>query len=317
MPCRSLGDMTALTRLWPLPLLVVLLAGCGGSETTSDAQAAELAGRIVFDNGDQQLYTINPDGSDRVQIGFGHDLAHWSRDGSRIAMSAETDDNRVTTALVNRDGSGLAVQAIPDPTLSLVCWAWAPANARIACETWDDTRKARPAGIFSVSTSGWDELSRVTRNPFGGHDIPGSYSPDGTRLAFAREDPGREKVAMYVTRRGGGKPKRVSPWQRDISTPDWSPNGRWLIYDNTRGSLMLVRPSGARRHRLRLALDRFAPAFQPAWSPDGRHIVFAMFTPRRNRPDLEGIYTASANGENVRPVATTTKGFFNNPDWGP
>lgn len=298
-------------------VLGALVLGCGGDDPASSSArkaATKLDGRIVFDDGDGPVYTINPDGTDRVQIGFGHDVAHWSHDGRRIAMSAETPDERVTTALVNPDGTGLTTQTIPDPTLSLVCWAWTPDDARLACEAWDDSRKDRRAGIFRVRKAGWDGLTRLTANPYGGHDIPGAYSPSGRRIAFAREDPTRQKVAMFVT--GHGAVRRVSPWQSELSTPDWSPNGRRLIYDDGNGSLIVVRPDGARRREVRLALDAPGRAFQPAWSPDGRRIVFVLITPRRGKDDLEGIYTAKANGRDVRAVATTTTGFFNNPDWG-
>jgi Tol biopolymer transport system component len=55
-------------------------------------------------------------------------------------------------------------------------------------------------------------------------------------------------------------------------------------------------------------------AFPPAWSPDGTRTVFVLVTQRPGNDDLEGTYTAKANGPDVRAVATTTTGCFNNPD---
>ena len=85
--------MTNSMRILMLPVLAALGLGCGGDDparSSAAKTATQLDGRIVFDDGDGPLYTVNPDGSGRVEIGYGHVVAHWSHDGRRIAMSAET-----------------------------------------------------------------------------------------------------------------------------------------------------------------------------------------------------------------------------------
>jgi hypothetical protein len=72
------------TPLLPTGLLALgtalLLAG------SAHAKVPGSNGRIVFDNDDGPVYTVEPDGSDLRQVTSGHDQAHWSSDGSRIAM---------------------------------------------------------------------------------------------------------------------------------------------------------------------------------------------------------------------------------------
>src|SRR5262245_48538362 len=114
------------------------VAGCGAGPDAAakppSPVAAPPGGLIVFDDGDNGVYTVKPDGSALAQIaGPGHDLSHFSHDGARIAASDESG-SRVSTALMNRDASNLQPQTIPDPTLNLVCWVWAPDDARLACE---------------------------------------------------------------------------------------------------------------------------------------------------------------------------------------
>jgi Tol biopolymer transport system component len=273
-------------------------------------------GRIVFDADDGPVYTVEPDGSDLRQVAFGHDQVHWSSDGSRLAMDSASADDRVSTALANADGSGLSVQTIPDPTLNVVCPVWAPGDARLACEVWDDVHPERLPGIFTIHASGWDMLQRVTTNTLGGHDIAGDYSPDGSRLAFLREDAAR-RTAVHVVDLDTGAVNRVSDWFPDSHVPSWSPNGRRLLYDNARGGLLTARPDGSRVRRVPLRVPSRSFASQPGWSPDGRRIVFSMFTARGPASALIGIYTAAADGTDVRPVATTTEAGFSNPDWGP
>jgi Tol biopolymer transport system component len=267
-------------------------------------------GRIVFDNDDGPIYTIDPDGTDRVQIADHGDIATWSNGGRRIALADNAPDGRVTTALVGGDGSGYTSQVIPDPTLNLECAAWTPDDRRLACEGWDDARPDRPPGLFRVTARGWDRLRRLTTNPFGGHDIPGDYSPDGSLIAFARENPSLEAVAVFVAGAAGGRARQVTPWQDNLTNPEWSPDGRWILFD-TDGTLQRVRGDG--RALTPIPLSASGYAFGPGWSPDGRALVFAFYDPLTQR---EGIYRARADGGRAEPVTLAEDGFFSNPDWG-
>jgi Tol biopolymer transport system component len=286
-----------------------LLAGPAGAKVPGSN------GRIVFDNDDGPIYTVEPDGSDLRQIAFGHDQLHWSSDGSRLAMDAGTDDGRVSTALSNADGSDLTVQAIPDPTLNVVCPVWAPGDARLACEVWDDVNPERLPGIFTIHASGWGMLTRITTNTAGGHDIAGDYSPAGSRLAFLREDPA-QGTAVHVVDLGTGSVDRVSDWFPGSHPPSWSPDGRRLLYDNARGALLTARPDGSGERRVPLRVPSRSFAFQPGWAPDGERIVFSLFTARGPGSARIGIYTAAANGSDLQPVAATSDAGFDNPDWG-
>lgn len=307
---------------WSRTALATALAGVSALVFTCPAPAAASDrtapnGRIVFDHDDGPIYTVDPDGTDLVQVADHGDLAAWSSDSRRISLADTTPDGRVTTALVNADGSGYTSQPIPDPTLNLECPAWAPDDRRLACEGWDDVATRRPAGVFTVRARGWDHLERVTTNPFGGNDIPGEYSPDGTRVVFAREDPRRGELAVFVVDTRTRRTRQVTPWQPDLPLPRWSPDGRWILFDS-QGSLLLARPHGGRVRTIRLRVPDNQPrfAFHPRWSPDGTKIVFSLFTQTGPDSGIEGIYTANADGTAVRPVALAPDGFFSNADWG-
>jgi TolB protein len=68
--------------------------------------------------------------------------------------------------------------------------------------------------------------------------------------------------------------------------------------------------------KIPLATRGFRRAFAPDWSPDGRKIVFGLFTRTKPGTEREGIYTANADGSNVQRV-TNSPTLDVTPDWGP
>jgi Tol biopolymer transport system component len=63
--------------------------------------------------------------------------------------------------------------------------------------------------------------------------------------------------------------------------PEWSPDGRRLLFLRDRGQPALMAADGSNRHLVRLAGDSpFWSEFKPSFAPDGRH-----FASVRSRPD--------------------------------
>ena len=89
----------------------------------------------------------------------------------------------------------------PDPDIETFCGgAWSPDGERLACEAYGVDDRGRN-GIYSIRVSDGGGLTRITSNP-GGEDIPGDYSPDGTRLVFFRvEANGRHGHLRHQRRR--------------------------------------------------------------------------------------------------------------------
>ena len=108
----------------------------------------------------------------------------------------------------------------------------------------------------------------------GGWDEEPAWSPDGSRIAFARSifTPGEPDIGLKsldvwtVAADGRGRRKLT----RDgSSSPDWSPDGRRLVLGRGDG-LVVVRRDGSRK---RLIVRRDDPA-APTWSPHGHLIAF-------------------------------------------
>jgi len=297
----------------------VLIAGPAAAP--AGAKVLGTNGPLAFEQldpaspGDSFAFSASPDGSTLLELVPTHSCcAHFSPDGSQIELAANTPDGRITTATVRPDGSDYKAELPSDPTLNVGCPAWSPDGFHFACEVWDDVHPDRTPGIFTARTSDLGGLTRLTTSPYGGHDIPGDYSPDGSQLVFWRENPtlGHGRIAMYVLTFADGSVRRISGWQQDFGGASWSPDGRWILTDNAKGGIYALHPDGTGRHEISVRSGSVAFAFEPSWSPDGRKIVFSLFTAQGRGSGREGIYTANPDGSDLTDTGLSGSAA----DWG-
>ena len=114
-----------------------------------------------------------------------------------------------------------------------------------------------------------------------------SWSPDGSRIAFAKSD--GERVGLYTIKADGTDLERVttivgwswlSPWIEWMPQVAWSPDGSSILY-TCGGAACLVAIDGTPLIRPQFRLDGGDWA---AWSPDGTRIAI------RSLIDADGVY---------------------------
>ena len=141
-------------------------------------------------------------------------------------------------------------------------------------------------------------------------DTSPSYSPDGTQIVFESDRGGSQQ--LYVMSAGGGNAQRISFGPGRYSTPVWSPRGDLIAFTKMhQGRFMIgvMRPDGTGERILTEGYHNEGPA----WSPNGRVLVFFRDSPGANSgPQL---WTVDLTGYNEQRLPTPA--FASDPAWSP
>ncbi|MDH3285384.1 MAG: hypothetical protein OEQ13_11630, partial [Acidobacteriota bacterium] len=127
------------------------------------------------------------------------------------------------------------------------------------------------------------------------------WSPDGTRVAFVRYEPGKLCKVMVVPADGGDEQELT---ERATLQPDlaWSPDGRFLAFSDLAtpegpAAVFLYEIATGERRQLSFPEEENHSDVNPAFSPDGREVSFERQIGRADRD----VYTVSiASGEERR-----------------
>jgi len=105
-------------------------------------------------------------------------------------------------------------------------------------------------------------------------DIPGRFSPDGSRVAFTSDRSGSYQV--WVAKRDGSSLQSVTQLKdATVSLGSWSPDGGYIAFDATRGETTHIYVVPASGGPIRQLTDGRASEIDPEWSRDGRWIYYA------------------------------------------
>jgi Tol biopolymer transport system component len=122
-------------------------------------------------------------------------------------------------------------------------------------------------------------LRPLTFPPMHGGMVP-RISPDGSRIAFTTNMPGKPPQ-IYVIPVDGGDPEEITSGSLGSEDPIWSPSGDALLYrpctlDNTTNGLPALQIVNLKTRAV-TAIPGSSGMFSPKWSPDGRYLVALMY----------------------------------------
>ena len=310
-------------------MVAALLAACGVAmlAVKGPAQAAFPGqnGRIAYvsqlESGFHQIYTMNPDGTERKQLtdNLAYDTSPaYSPDGKRIAFVSQREGqvsgihHEQIYTMNAKDGtdqknlSGSTDGREP---------AYSPNGKKIAFVGQGEDEDI----LVMNATDGSARKNLTNTPPVNGYEVrerDPAYSPDGTKIVFYKETFRPHDVDLYTM---NAKRPLLRPWVKPATrqitnyrgqeySPDWSPNGRRIVfhtYSSTKGlRIFTIRPDGTHR---RLVVE---DGEDPVWSPDGRKIAFSR----------DGhVYTVNPDGTGVSEVPGTPETGLSEilPNWGP
>ena len=172
-----------------------------------------------------------------------------------------------------------------------------------------------PAGseIYRVPPSGGAAVN-ITQQP--GNDYQPAWSPDGSKIAFAHEDPTTIQRDIWVLDAASpGQPVKVTNDVPNDNHMTWSPDGSMIAFERRVGATnfdIYVAPSDGTGSSTPLITGAGFQAV-PVWSPDGTRLAFTD-----DSSGSTNVYVVAANGMGPHvPIAATPTSIESNPDWSP
>lgn len=128
-------------------------------------------------------------------------------------------------------------------------------------------------GIYALDANHQVTVPLLRTSPASAY--PFALSPDGTRLAFSRDD--LNSINIYIaTLQSGSLHALIDPNYRNLVNPKWSPDGQQLVFTCQKGAHTEICIADTNEGSVRsLTMNTEQGFHSPDWSPDGTRIVIA------------------------------------------
>lgn len=256
------------------------------------ARGVESGNRLLVQGTDGNLYTVRPDGTDRLAITTDASPRRqylqptWSPSGEQVAYATvDSSNGAAQSALVVSRFNGLATRRYPTPFAPFYIH-WSPDEARLAyLSNWRGLNEQTIALRLLDLQEQAGEITTLAE----GQPLYFSWSPDGTRLLAHI---GNERLEFRAV---NGESQALTLTAAGFPAPQWSGDGTRLIYalgDETGRRLVMTDPDGSALTELTTYRETIAFGL----SPDGARVAY-IITPRGVGTAAFGaLYVVDANG---------------------
>ncbi len=287
-------------------LAPVALAGCAGDEMKV---SAPVQGSIVFSKTakDQaEIYRVDGDATKRMATdgSLGDTAPAWSPDGQFVAYI--TQKNQLSVIKVDPNVPGILITPETSDVSSAPRFpAWLP-NGTISYQS---------AGkLVIVQPTGKRVQELTPKNPQSKDGTLGAayaWSPDGKQMVFDCGGDGGTTVCKIEL--SSGKTRALLEPKVKFDTFDWSPDGTTVVAGGGSGTGQQTAQAtdvyvfDADGKHLR-SLPQPGRESSPAWSPDGKSIVYAS-----DRDSDPGLWVMDADGTGAKSLVS--EAGASSPDW--
>jgi dipeptidyl aminopeptidase/acylaminoacyl peptidase len=236
-----------------------------------------------------------------------HFSPRWSPDGRRLAYASTAEGGGPQLFVRWMDsGQTVRVTGLPDSPQAL---AWSPDGSRLAY-------------LMNVPDEGM-KLGKAPDKPEGANWAKPlevidkvTYRADGAGYL----KPGFDKIFMVDA--DGGAPRQLTFGAYHDGAPEWSPDGRTILFSAVRKPDWEMTVLDSEIYRLDVMTGaitaltaRNGPDAAPEVSPDGRTIAYLGYDDHKKGFEQSSIYVMSASGGSPRPVAPNLDRDIQQIEW--
>ncbi len=281
-------------------LLIVVLVNLGLAYRTYAQE------KIAFSSdreGNYEIYTVNPSGSNLKQITnhTGDDIQpSWSSDGRSLVFCSDRDgDWEIYT--MKTDGSSL--RQLTSNSDSDRGPTWSPDGRSIAFHSYRDGNWE----LYVMNSDGSNQ--RNITNSSATQTYP-SWSPDNQFLIYNYYDwqKGDNNWEVYKIRVDGSNPMALTSNPGVDQHAAWSPDGQSIAFWSERDgdwNIYLMNSNGSDQKKISITSPQPGIQSHVAWSPDSRFIAF---------PSFHDIYKMNADGSDQGNLTNNDSNDFY-PAW--
>ena len=267
-------------------LSTALFVAAFGMSAPASAQSTAPNSKIVFSSNDFDIYVMDEDGTNVVNLTNSPESSEyspvWSPDGSKIAFVQGQYYGDGWTFLdiwvMDADGSN-RVNLTRTSRNDEFSPSWAPGGQRIAYVKSDDHPEiTEDWGIYVMDADGGNVTSLTNSRETPAYEETGpAWAPDGSKIAYAGVGDGRRRIMTMDPDGSNQQVLSSSPDYDHDQIPAWSPDStkiafmREIMSEGYQWDIFVMNRDGSGQTNLTQHPqgDQF-----PTFSPDGTQIAF-------------------------------------------
>jgi Tol biopolymer transport system component len=239
-----------------------------------------------------------------------NDSVSWSPNGEKIAFSGGVPGTQRQPNIFVVSVTDNNVLRLTDSPASQSNLSWSPDGNNMVFQFSHNLNQ------LDLATINLENNKTKTLTFTAGNEHHPVWSPDGKEIAYLYFDSSSSSKAseLWVINYESKISHKILDAEVAYSNIDWSPNGEWIAYIDTKiknncGDIYIIRPDGSEKLKI---MELPSCASSLSWSPNGE---FIAFTSKDVETDYWGIYILDIKEKSINKIYSEEKDVINAIDW--